>query len=666
MAELLEVGAHGVTAILALWIGLLVTTRAPRARGAGVFGFLCALLVVWSVAIIVHRLTADSTGLVQPAVNLGEDAAAWLLPGATVQIAITIAFEGRWSRTARAVLVLAYCIGVVGIAQAVIDPWYPIAFDEPNWEPFGVDGHAVAWAFSLARLGVWLAGVAYLVRGLREARADRVRRRQLLAAVATVVLGVVGGMLRILPTEIGGDRWVGVALVAAATVLATYAVLAQHIFLAPDVTTRAVVRSLAGGVILVACVGVVALADAAVTRVLAIEIPLLTAATLVATVALFEPVTNWARSRPAGGEDGDEQRLLAALGADSVIAQPPDRALVPALERLVRTFDLTGAAMEDSDGLRIASAGAPEPDAPQLRLPLKAGDESYGTLTFSGARGRGSFTPTEMRALRLAASYLAASLRLAGRQGQEASALATLATERRAVIAQGARLTELLDDAATEADGLHVFALGPLRAERGGQPLRRWGGPKAGSRQAEALFAMLFDRGERGATKDEIIEVVWPDVDLDRADIAFHRTLLGLRSTLGHHRGGVPEPVTFRNDRYRLEPAAVAWSDVGEVQRLLADARTGDPDAAMHALEQVRALYRGDYMDDVPYFGDSVAVEERRDALRRQMHAVLLELAARYDALGDRLTAAASRADAEMLMKSIGEIGGPAEEPTPQ
>jgi DNA-binding SARP family transcriptional activator len=657
MAELLEVGAHSVTAILALWIGLLVITRAPRARGAAVFGFICALLVIWSVAIIVHRLTGDATGTVQPAVNLWEDVAAWLLPGATVHIALTIAFEGRWSRAAWAVLVLAYAIGAVGIAQAVLDPSYPIAFDEPNWEPFDIDGHVVAWTFSLARLGVWLAGVAYLARGLRAARADRVRRRQLLVALATVVLGVIGGMLRILPTQIGGDRWVGVSLVAVATLLATYAVLAQHIFLAPHVTTRAVARSLLGGVILVGYVGAVALADSAVRRALALDFPVLTALALVATVALFDPASSWVRRRLTDEEDRAEQRLLAALGADPVLAQSPDQALVPALERLVRTFELTGAVVEAADGRPIASAGAPEPEAPQLRLPLEAGDESYGVVAFSGARDRGSFPPTEMRALRVAASYLAASLRLAGRQDQQASALATLATERQAVLAQGAHLTKLLSDATTGAEGLHVFALGPLRAERDGEPLRRWGGPKAGSRQAEAVFAMLFDRGERGATKDEIIEIVWPDVDLDRADVAFHRTLLGLRSTLGHHRDGVPEPVRFHNDRYRLDPAAIAWSDVGEVERLLAEARTGDPDHAMHALEQVRALYRGDYMDDVPYFGDSVAVEERRDALRRQMHAVLLELAERYDARGDRLAAAASRRDAEALMGAIGELG---------
>ena len=57
MAEQLEIVAHGVTAILATWLGLMVLTRAGRQPGARVFGFVTALLVVWSVAIIVQRLT---------------------------------------------------------------------------------------------------------------------------------------------------------------------------------------------------------------------------------------------------------------------------------------------------------------------------------------------------------------------------------------------------------------------------------------------------------------------------------------------------------------------------------------------------------------------------------------------------------------------------------
>ena len=104
--------------------------------------------------------------------------------------------------------------------------------------------------------------------------------------------------------------------------------------------------------------------------------------------------------------------------------------------------------------------------------------------------------------------------------------------------------------------GLRVFALGPLRVDRGDTSIQRWGGEKAGTRQAQGLFAFLFDRGERGVAKDEVLDLIWPDTDVERADLAFHRTLGGLRHTLDPSGGG-KGTIRFHNDRYRLDPAVL-------------------------------------------------------------------------------------------------------------
>lgn len=643
--QLLEIAAHVVTAILATWLGLLVATRAAGARGSRVFGLLCGLLVAWSVAIIVQRVTS-SAGVHAP-VNLVEDVAAWLLPPATVHIALAIAFERRPSRTATSILALAYLLGATGILQATLDPAHPIAFDEPNYEPLGIDGHVIAWLFAGLRAFVFASAVAYLVVGLRGTAEDSARRRQLLVALATVALGVVGGMARILPPEVGGPRWVGVSMVAGAMVLATYAVLAQHVFLAEDVAARAVRWSLVAGLAVVAYVVGVAVLDAAVSQLLAIDLPIVTALAFVVTLALFEPTAAWIRARAGPRERGDEQRLLLALGADPLLTQPPDRSLGPALGRVARTFDLAGAAVLDADGQPVASVGRLDPSsAGALRLGL----ENARQAIFAPGRGR-SFTPTEMAALRAAAAYLGSSLQLAERQEEQVAAIGALRAERAIVESHGTALKEALAEAATPAEALHVFALGPMRAERRGEPIRRWGGEKAGSRQAEAIFALLFDRGERGASKDEILEIVWPDVDLERADVAFHRTMLGLRSTLrpGRRAARVPEPIAFHNDRYRLDPEAVAWSDVTEFERLVRRARE-EPAEAIGLLEQARALHRGEYLDDVPYLGDSSAVEERRTELREALHDVLVELSARYEARGDRVAAAACERQAAAVI----------------
>ena len=325
------------------------------------------------------------------------------------------------------------------------------------------------------------------------------------------------------------------------------------------------------------------------------------------------------------------------------------------------------------DGTLRATVGRLDPSDPlAVRLDLSNGGEGHGAAIFGPKRSGLSFTPPEREALTLAASYLGSSLQLAERHQEQASALAVLRAERADVQSRGSALSEALADASSPPPGLHVFALGSLRAELNGDPVRRWGGEKAGSRQAEAIFAILFDRGDRGASKDEILELVWPDVDLDRADVAFHRTMLGLRSILKPGRRGRRStgPIAFHNDRYRLEPSVVAWSDLGEFDRLLADAAKGDPAEVVGILEQARALYRGDYLDDCPFYGDSAQVEDRRTDVRRRYVDVLIELGERYAQRGDRTAASNSYrqaqavADDELprIAEALGRLGssGPA------
>ena len=649
LALLLEVAAHAITAILAMWLGLLVITRAGSARGARLFAFICGLLVVWSASTIVRLLTEDSTH-VAPTANLAEEAAAYLLPAAIVHIALVIAFEGRHPSPTNALLVAAYALGAAATVQAVIDPAHPISFDiEPNFQPLGVDGQVVAWTFALLRAGLFAASIGYLSLALRRAGEDRVRRRQLVAAMATILIGSIGGIARILPEEIGGPRWVGVSMVAAATVLAAYAVVAQHLFLSTDAAVRAVRWSSVSGIGLALFVLGVVLADRWFADAVSVDLPIVSALALIVVIALVEPVGTRARSYFARGAPSDQAQLLSALGDDALLAQPPDQVTVPVLERAIRSFRLKSASVVDPAGRTLAAIGPdPTPTTSRVQVPLQ---ESLGIIEFRTEAGR-RLSDAELAGLRLAAAFIGSSLRLARRQEEQAEALSELRADRVALASRGSALQTVLADATESEVRLHVFALGPLRVERNGVPVRRWGGAKAGSRQAEAIFALLFDRGESGVSKDEIVDVVWPDVDLDRADAAFHRTLLGLRSVLSPapRRGREDEPITFGNDRYRLAPSVVAWTDVREFERLIAS-----PDAAdesIPALERACAIYRGDYLDDVPYLGDHAVIEDRRRQLRRAFADALRELANRYAARGEDLAAAANRRRADAVEAS--------------
>ena len=202
------------------------------------------------------------------------------------------------------------------------------------------------------------------------------------------------------------------------------------------------------------------------------------------------------------------------------------------------------------------------------------------------------------------------------------------------------------------AKGLRVSALGTLVVERSGEPVTDWGGLKAGHRHALAIFAFLLDRGEHGVTKDEFIEVLWPDANVGQGDLNFHRTLGGLRATLSKIAIPRPGPATveFSGDRYRLGPSVVGWHDVAEFERqLLSAAEATDELAAIRGLEAARTLYRGDLLDDCPLYGDSEYVEEHRRALRGRLIDALVDLGRRYESRNDLSLASARYREALML-----------------
>jgi hypothetical protein len=633
-----------VTAVLATWLGLVVATRARRQPAAGVFSLLCLYLVGWSLAIIVQRLTHDAA-ILRPAKAV-EDLGAFLLPAGTLHIALSLAVEGRRSALQNAALVAAY-VACGGMAiGAVLFPDQRFSVTPPHFELPGVSGEVFGWIWIAARILIFVAAIFWIAAALRTAGGDRARRRGLVAALATVVVGAAGGVMRFLPGPADTDPWIGVSLVTLAMVLAAYAVFAQGVFLAPEVAGKAFRYSVAIGagvtLYVAALVGLESLAE----DLLAIDLPVVTGLAIVITIALFDPIAN--RARDLIGGEGDRRasaRLLRVLGRDLMTAQRPESSIQPALERLTRTFRLSGAQVIGPTNAILAQHGAPpQESALAVGFPLERDGVALGTVTFGPKRSQLPFTHREVEILSLAAGYLTTSLGLAGREEQQAEALTTLEQERTSFETEGEALRQALAMTAPPTSSIHVFALGPLRAERGGSLIGQWGGAKAGTRQAEAIFAFLFDRGERGASKDEMVELIWPDVDLERADLAFHRTLGGLRSTLrpgreGRDRSGA---ITFHNDRYRLEAGLIEWSDVVAFEeRMTSASAAADPAEALLHLERARSLYRGDYLDDCPFYGDSAFVEERRDFLRGRFVDLLLALGARYEARNDLPAAAA-------------------------
>ena len=646
MPGLLEVAAHGVTALLATWLGLTVLVRSPRRLSSRIFAFLTLLLVGWSVAITIQRLPHDPD--VSRIAHVLEVVPAFLLPAATVHIAVALTVEGRMSLLQRVVCVAGYGVCALAATLGAIDPGLEFRVTPPQFSLPGIPGAVFGWAWIAFRLVLFAFAVYWLVMALLSAGRDQFRRRQLQAVVATVMIGALGAMVRILPGIADSDPWIGVSLIMVATVLAAYGVFGQGLFFSPDVAAAAFRYSVVVGLGITVYVALLVGLELLARSVLAVDLPIVTALALVITIALFEPIAERVRRLMTDGTGRDVayHRLLRALGQNVTTAQRPESAIEPALARLTRTFRISGAELQSRSGDPVARHGRILADDPlALSLPLRVDGEDYGTLRLGAKRSALPYTAAEVELLGLAATYLASSLRLASRQNAQAEALGALSAERAALASTGSELHEALVQEPGAEDRLQVFALGSLRVQRGTELIGRWGGEKAGTRQAEALFAFLFDRGERGVAKDEATEVIWPDVDLDGADLAFHRTLGGLRRTLEPGRRNREESTTiiFHNDRYRLDPGLVAWSDRDAFEQLMASAGSGvDPDDALRALEQARGLYRGEYLDDCPYYGDSSYAETGRELLRGRYVDLLLALGERYEQRGDRPAAAAA------------------------
>jgi DNA-binding SARP family transcriptional activator len=647
LPEHLELIAHGATAILATWLGLIVLTRARQQPGARIFAALTGCLVIWSLAIIVEQLSTQP-GTVNRSFRAIEDVTAYLLPVGTLHVALALAVEGRRSAIQQGTLLVIYAVSLLVALGAVLFPEQRLAVTPPHLELPGIPGEALGWAWIAARVFILAAALYWICRSLASVGADDARRKQLLAALATVTVGAFGGILRFLPGPADSIPWVGVSIMGLAIVLAAYGVFAQGVFLSPAVAGQAFRYSLVIGLGVTVYVAALIALDRWTRDLLAIDVPIVTAMALVITLALFDPIADRLRRTVRGRTPRQTayDRLLRALGEDVLTAQRPEGAVVPVLARLSRTFRLLGAAVETKDRVVVAHHGHPVAESPlALRLPLRSVDTDLGWVVFGPKRSLLPFTPQEVELLTLAAGFLAASLHLAERHDSQAETLAVLSADRDALQTRGEALSDALVQAESRDAGLQVFALGPLRVERGGIPLRQWGGAKAGTRHAEAVFAFIFDRGERGASKDELIELIWPDVDLKRADLAFHRTLGGLRTTLepGRAGGDRGDAITFRNDRYRLDASLVEWSDVRAFEdEMTAASATPNEDTALLHLERARALYRGDYLDDCPFFGDSAAAEERRELLRGRYVDLLLALGERYEHRGDRPAAASA------------------------
>jgi two-component SAPR family response regulator len=168
-----------------------------------------------------------------------------------------------------------------------------------------------------------------------------------------------------------------------------------------------------------------------------------------------------------------------------------------------------------------------------------------------------------------------------------------------------------------------VKSVGPLEITVDG---RRVGSNEWESAKAQEFFAFLMCH-RHGKTREELIEVLWPEGSANLSRNAFHNNVFRTRRAL--YKGCV----VLDGGRYRINPAGHFSFDLEEIRRLSTEAVAAreSPKRQIQLLVQSVELYRGEFLPGI----NSDWVTPIRMEVEGIFVSNLLRLAALYDRQGD-------------------------------
>jgi DNA-binding SARP family transcriptional activator len=100
----------------------------------------------------------------------------------------------------------------------------------------------------------------------------------------------------------------------------------------------------------------------------------------------------------------------------------------------------------------------------------------------------------------------------------------------------------------------------------------------------------------RPTTRDELIDLLWPDEPIEKAGVRLRATLRLLRKTLSLPWHPEADYVVYDNERYKLAPTVQVTSDVQYFQRWVELARQQNGGARYNAAMQAVICYGGEFM----------------------------------------------------------------------
>jgi DNA-binding SARP family transcriptional activator len=161
---------------------------------------------------------------------------------------------------------------------------------------------------------------------------------------------------------------------------------------------------------------------------------------------------------------------------------------------------------------------------------------------------------------------------------------------------------------------LRITSLGVFQVTRGDVPL-----PPCRSRRAITLLRYLLTCPYRSASREELIELLWPESDPRNALHNLHVAVSALRDYLGPDGA---QRIRYESGCYRLNPDLPISDDASDFLRLCAEGdhswKPGDYASARRVYSRALALYRGDYAIDGSEHPRLTA--EREHLLNRYLH----------------------------------------------
>jgi DNA-binding SARP family transcriptional activator len=220
-----------------------------------------------------------------------------------------------------------------------------------------------------------------------------------------------------------------------------------------------------------------------------------------------------------------------------------------------------------------------------------------------------------------------------------------------------------------EQVSIHVYTLGQFRLERRtGSEWETVTDAAWQNRSVRTLLGYLISSGARQLGREQLMDAVWPELDVETAGHRLDRAVYTLRQLFEPMRSKLATSPLLLTERELLVLADQShiWVDTDAFETLMAQARTStNPGETEHLLEEAALLYGGDFFPEERSNEWTLA---RREMLQRSWVSLLLELAdlrIAHEALAlaidplDRLLAhdPTNEAAVQRLMRLFAQLG---------